>query len=224
MTRISTLATGLMVSIGLFASTASSYALDNGSFEDGLNGWTVSDPGLAATITEFNTIDVDSDDGDPNVTFTPVDGFLFAGIVAELEDVATTISQTFTGAAGDVFTGWFAFVTEEDEDDVPPNGDYNDVGFVEIFDGLVSTTLLAFSSVDVQPGNSTPWTKVAFILPSDGSYTLTIGVTNIGDDSKPSGVFMDALSVTAVPGPIAGAGLPVLAAFAGLMAWRRRPA
>jgi len=51
--------------------------------------------------------------------------------------------------------------------------------------------------------------------PFSGSLDFNVG----GDPSGSTGV---TIKIAAVPGPIAGAGLPALAAFAGFALWRRR--
>lgn len=63
---------------------------------------------------------------------------------------------------------------------------------------------------------ATNWTKYVYDFKvMDGQGMLNFNFNNLKVDN---------ISVTAVPGPIAGAGLPLLAGFAGYAAWRRRRA
>ena len=75
---------------------------------------------------------------------------------------------------------------------------------------------IVFSSQNVGQEN---WTNVSLKVTGHGNDLLSVWGYS---DSAP--VNVDNISVTAVPGPIAGAGLPVLLASAGFGAWRRRKA
>lgn len=65
--------------------------------------------------------------------------------------------------------------------------------------------------------SKTGWTRFNNVVVGTGSDTLVIqGISNVGYNG------IDNISVTAVPGPIAGAGLPALVSLLGFAAWRRR--
>jgi hypothetical protein len=104
---------------------------------------------------------------------------------------------------------------------------------VPIIPGAPSWLPLGGSSGDCfGPGcGFTGWVLSNFTIANSGAYNLTFGVTNFSDTAFQSGMAFDGITVAgvpvqeppiAVPGPLAGAGLPALAALGGLAWWRRR--
>lgn len=59
--------------------------------------------------------------------------------------------------------------------------------------------------------NATTWTRYVYTFTATSQKTLNFNAVNFKLDN-----------ITLVPGPIAGAGLPILVVFAGYAAWRRR--
>ena len=142
------------------------------------------------------------------VTVSNLEAFL--GLPAgNLDDLSTatviegsTLKRTFTAQAGDtVFFDWNFFTNENthlDEPDFPPSFDYNDLAFVSIFlVALPEDSILLADSIwtfVLSPTNffaETGFDTFSFTLPTTGTYTLGIGVADVGDQKVPSGLLVD---------------------------------
>ena len=167
---------GAALALATAASASASTGLVNGSFETGdTSGWT----GGFASANEWG--------------YTPTDGqFLgstYAGCGAY---TACTFSQTFTTSGG-TLSGDAAFIAH----DYQP---FNDWGFVNLFDG-VNTTTLFYSDVDtVGSYGSSGWTHFTDHLGA-GTYTITVGAANWGDNSYSSQIVADHFAVSGAPEP-----------------------
>lgn len=179
--RLKTLLAGTAVAIAAsFAAVSANAAIVNGSFETGdMTGWS----GGFASTNEYG--------------YTPTDGSYLASTYAGCGDgVYCTISQTFTTLGG-LFSGDAAFLAH---DYLP----YNDDAFVSISDG---PTQLFFSSIGaVGDYGSSGWVHFTHTLAA-GTYTVTAGVRNNGDNGFSSQILVDNFSdgSAAVPEPAAWA-------------------
>jgi len=167
------------------------YSQVNIGFETGdLTGWDVYTgiSGIAQVVT--------SAANDPSastaMTYTAPAGNDFADLWAGAgANVYTTISQTFNMTAGETLQGWSAFIAH---DYIP----WNDSALATITVSGPGTTLFYSDVNTVGSYNSTPWTAWTYTAASAGSYTLTYGVENYGDNNLPSEALFD---TTAVPEP-----------------------
>jgi Ca2+-binding RTX toxin-like protein len=97
--------------------------------------------------------------------------------------------------AGDILTFDFNFLTDEIDD----NDDVNDFAFA-VFDGQL-TVLADLSSVlgvpfvlvpsDSEFGHETGYQTFVFEIPSDGTFTIAVGVVDVSDDVVDSGLLID---------------------------------
>ncbi len=194
------------------APAASAASLVNGSFESGFDGWDASNA-FVFDVGEFNHRAADNSILEH---FDPRDGDFLAYMQADAADTPTLLSQTFDTRGG-VFSGWGAFLGR---DGVQP-----DYGFIRIFnaDLSVNVTLLSSSTTTVGGYGSTPAGGRTFsTLLGAGTYTIEIGVANVGDARNPSFVVVDGFKMAEVPEPTTWA--LMLTGFFGLgSALRRRP-
>ena len=147
--------------------------LTNPSFETGdFAGWTTLIPvgGSAEIISSHATVPI-------GPVFNAIDGGEFALLKTNGAGSFTTVTQSFTGAAGDTIRGWAFF----DSGDV--GAPVNDSAEVRIFDsaGVPLTTVFYSDSDDVNLGQ-TLWTPWSFTLPIAGTYSVEGRVTNAFDD------------------------------------------
>lgn len=234
--RTALLATAV-VGLGLLCIGPSAKAqIINGGFESGLTGWTVSAEGQAASVGivqgvgpqegSFQARLRSGGDYGGATSKAALDAFIGGGAdlntirpsSASAHNVAqgTAIQQTFSGAAGDVLSLRFNFLTRENVGELLSN----DFSFVHLagFERLAAVNSGEFP-VDTNPGISIAaflddvhvrqqdggYSTFSTILPTTGTYTLTIGVVDMRDPAIASALLLDAVtltgSATAAPEP-----------------------
>lgn len=141
----------------------------------------------------------------------------------------SAIQQTFTASAGDILSFSWNFLTNESveqaarEDFTYPN--FNDFTFVSIqsdsFSQLFSLadTVSTFINSSTRYSNETGYRQFSYTIPTTGTYTLGIGVVDVGEPTRTSGLLLD--NVETVPEP--GSALALLVGGAlGTLSRRRR--
>ena len=125
----------------------------------------------------------------------------------------SAIRQTFTAKAGNILTLNWNFLSNEPAL-FPP---LNDFSFVSIssLSALGSTTLPAVISPMTQFFQETGLQPFYFSIPTTGTYTLGIGVTDWRDTTKDSGLLIDNVQLASVPEPTSTLGLLGFGAFLG---------
>jgi hypothetical protein len=146
------------------------------------SGWeTETDGGRVAVVSTYTA--------QPKATRTylPVEGSSLALAVAGEEWVPTTISRTFSVAAGESISG-FAFF------DAIDHIFYNDQAYVVIKSGGdVLATVFSSNVHAVGSYGETPWTSWSHTFAASGTYTLEAGVMNIDDSGNSSVLGLDAV-------------------------------
>ena len=133
----------------------------------------------------------------------------------------SAIEQTFNANAGQILTFNWDFLTNEGVS----SQFFNNFSFVNISANNVSSlSKLADTSSGLTPSptsnyadtnkrfaSETGFKTFSYTIPTEGTYTLGIGVTNVGDPYGVSGVLVDnaTLSTTSVPEPNSAFGILV---------------
>jgi hypothetical protein len=167
----------MLASLAVTAVTAAPALAGNNGFETGeLSDWTVNTPFSGVTDA---------------YGFTPISGQYFAYIDSGLGmDVYSTLSQTFGVNRGDTIHGFAGFRTS---DYLP----FDDDGYLAIN----GTKLLTWSVASVGDHGISGWTPFSFTAPTDGNYTVELGVRNRGDNSFPSTAVLDGVYFAIAPEP-----------------------
>ena len=205
------LRTGIVSLIGVASlfdtNPASATIITNGSFENDFTGWETL--GSASVRTAgFGSQPTDGSFYAQLDTFLPQEkeNFLELANFLELDITAldnlgagngevfegSAIRTTFTAEAGDVLNLDYNFLTDDFGSDF-----FNDFAFVGIsgqVNGLADTfSVLADSMTPFV--NETGFSTYSQTIAGSGTYTLTIGVTDVGDGAFDSGLLIDNVNV-----------------------------
>jgi hypothetical protein len=128
---------------------------------------------------------------DSIATATPIEG--------------SAIKQTFTAAAGQRLTFNWNFLTNESVDSTAVDNftfpQFNDFAFVSIksdsFSQLFSlaNTVSGFTDSATNFTNETGYRQFSYTVPTTGTYTLGIGVVDVGEPTRVSGLLVDNVEV-----------------------------
>jgi hypothetical protein len=156
----------IIAALALVAGSASAAPIQNANFSAGLSGWTVANS-------------VNSILGEASMTAGQVDQY-------------SSIGQTFTMNAGDVFSGKAQFFGN----DYSPYDDYSLVS-------INGVTLFNESIVTVGDWGTSALKSFSYTAQTSGSYTFFAGVANFLDSAASSKLVVSNLAVTAavVPEP-----------------------
>ncbi|MBH8562550.1 hypothetical protein I8748_10235 [Nostoc sp. CENA67] len=205
-------------------SSSTNSTLVNGGFETGnFNGWTT----LGSTNIETTTFGSGPTQGNSQALLS-TGGATFNDSILEkflaLEDESlnslgkgqvtqgSAIQQTFTAKAGDILSFDWDFLTNE----VLPPITFSDFSFVSISsqDNSVSSLLALADVTDTTSEFSltdffqeTGFKTFSFKLPTTGTYTLGLGVLDVGDSDIDSGLLIDNFKLTSVPESTSGLSL-----------------
>lgn len=208
-------------------------AIINGSFEtNDFTGWST----IGETNVVTSTIGSNPTEGDfqsllvtasVNSMVDQIFIEMFLGIpIGSLDTLGngdategSAIKQTFTAQAGQVLTFDWNFLTDELDFDNNPLT-FNDFAFISLMGPTVSELQkLADTSFSLRPFATqfryeTGFQTFSIVLPTTGTYTLGIGVSDVGNRAFESGLLIDNVKVASVPESNSVFGLFALGAFA----------
>ena len=162
--------------------------LINGGFEAGdFTGWQVYLP-VGGTATIETSYLADEGNGSyVGPTYGPQEGTKLAVLKTDGPGSTTTVSQAVAVPSGAKFKGWAVL----DSQDYLP---YNDSASVRILDSFGNVVATPWYSDTNALGNygETPWTQWQWTALSAGTYTIELGIVNVGDSVLDSKALFDA--------------------------------
>ena len=219
-------------------------SLINGGFETGdFTGWST----LGVTSIQTNAFGSGPTEGQYQALLQSGDSFsvpgaatlaqidTFLGLSAGALDnlvsghrvvSGSAIQQSFTATAGQVLSFQFNFLTNEGTGANADPG-FNDFGFVSVNNApsKLADTFSSFSASSTIYPVETGFQTVSFTIPTTGTYTLGIGVVNVGDTFNDSGLLVDNATLGAVVPEPSSLITACVVALAGLnYRWCRRKA
>lgn len=221
---------GLLSLSTVIIAAPSQAAVINGSFENRARGWEKT--GVSAFVTDV--VGVAPTDGSVQARLTTsrsrvstnsLEKFLglSAGSLNNLGNGVVTggaaIKQTFTATAGDIVSFDWNFLTNES---TPSNG-YNDFAFVSL-NGLteLADTTSSFFRSSTPFREETGYQTTSFTIANTGTYTLGLGVANVGDRRVASGLLVDNVRTEPVPEPASMLGVLAFSALGGRKLLKRK--
>lgn len=212
--KYSTLTAGVvsLISLSSFTSTANAASIANGSFETGnFTGWSTignasvetaefgTDPtkgtSQASLTTEFDTVSSSALESFLGLAPKSLSG-LRNGKVVE----GSAIQQTFTAKAGDVLTFDWNFLTNESSESSSTNNDFAFATLKPFLLELADASSASATSLTSFP-DETGFQTFSTVISTPGTYTLGVGVANVGDTLFDSGLVVDNAKLTPVPEP-----------------------
>ena len=142
----------------------------------------------------------------------------------------SAIKQTFTASAGDVLSFSWNFLTNESVEQAARNDStypaFNDFAFATIQSDYNNEVFSLADTISTFSNSSTPFFEetgnrtFSYTIPNTGSYTLGIGVVDVGEPTRISGLLVD--KVEAVPEPSSTLGMMFLGSTLILALSRRQ--
>ncbi len=198
----------------LFGVEASYASIVNGGFETGnFDGWET----IGDTSIETSTFGSGPKEGDFQALLqtSSINDFqleYFLGLPSGSLDAlgngnateGSAIKQTFTAKAGQVVKFHWNFLTDELDFDSNPST-FNDFAFVSLTSlSELGDTSLSFMNSLTPFSDETGFEKFSYVIPATGTYTLGIGVTDVGNRIFESGLLVDKVAVTPEPASVLG--------------------
>lgn len=162
--------------------------------------------GNAACVTFISGVCEDSLEAFFNVSIFQGDTFLDS-IATGLPIEGSAVKQTFTARAGQILSFSWNFLTNESVEHAAVDDftypDFNDFAFVSIQSDTsgdqlfsIADTISDFRNSSNQFfDNETGFGTFSYILPTNGEYTLGIGVVDVGEPTRISGLLVDRVAV-----------------------------
>lgn len=161
--------------------------------------------GNAACVSFISNICENSLEQFFNVSTFQGDSFLDSIATAEPIE-GSAIKQTFTAQAGQTLSFSWNFLTNESVEQAALNDstypDFNDSAFVSIqsasgseFLSLADTTSNFSNSSTSSFDNDTGFSTFSYTIPTTGNYTLGIGIVDVGEPTRISGLLVDNIVV-----------------------------
>jgi hypothetical protein len=221
-----------------FPTPSTNATLINGGFETGdFTGWTT----LGETSIETSAFGSGPTEGTSQASLSTA-GAAFAGSIIEeflgldpasLDQLGASldvlpfpggvaaqgsaIRQTFTANAGDILTFDWNFLTNETAL-FPPLNDFSFVSISSLQDlaGALDQRFQPIISPMTQFFQETGFQPFSFTVPTTGTYTLGIGVTDWRDTTKDSVLLVDNVQLASVPEPTSALAVLGFGAFLGV--------
>ncbi len=204
----------LVVALTMGLANVAQAGLTNSGFEDGdLNGWALSPANEAGLYASVESSWLAGDD----ITYSAPEGQNFVQLTAGAgESVYTVLLQTFTVKAGDQFilSGKAAFDGNDEYSEEYP---HNDDAYVKLSNGTTTVDLWTSNIVTVGDYVSTEWQGWTTSLLTEGTYTLSFGIANQGNNGYNSVALFDVNPV-----PVPNAMLLLGSGLLGLVGLRRK--
>ena len=140
----------------------------------------------------------------------------------------SAIKQTFTANAGQTLSFSWNFLTNESVGN-DANRDFNDFAFATLSDNSqnlffrladTTTTFLANGS-NTNFFEETGLKTFSYTLPTNGEYTLSIGVVDVGDPTVISGLLIEGVGVQPIPETSSTVGFLLLGAVGAISVLKR---
>lgn len=175
----------------VFATNCLAAPIINGSFEDGLSGWTTNDPAKVQVVNSYIASDISTP-----VIMNPTDGDNFAVIKAG-SPVTSLLSTSFFVIAGqDISFDWFF-----DGNDYKPFNDFGSYALQISVGGVPIVANILAQIATTGDFALTGWHNEVFSAPSSGEVQIAFYAVNAFDSLFSSVLGIDNIKAVGIPEP-----------------------